>query len=171
MSCYTICMYKNTILVIGFAVAFLLLATIAFSFFKPSQPISTPIPTPTPAPMPGPASITNNPVATTTDTQTVTTPTKLRISTLSPASGTEGTLVTITGNGFSPTSNMIYFGGTLEAIASSNGTAITFTISPCPYSPSGRICPAHLLAGPGNVYVTNGNGTSNTLIFTVTQQS
>jgi hypothetical protein len=169
-------MSKNAFFAIGFAVVLLLLGTFAFSYFKPSQP----------ALAPAPITTSNPTTTTTTNIQTITptppkpqpaptsTPVKssvLRISTLSPASGTEGTQVTITGNGFSATDNMVYFGGTLETVASSNGATVTFTISPCPYSPSGRVCPAHLLAGPGNVYVTNANGTSNILIFTVTQQS
>ncbi len=96
------------------------------------------------------------------------------ISYLSPASGITGSQVTIYGTGFNSTyscttypcpgyypssTNTINFGGNIiPSVYSSNGTTLTFIV---PYVNSG-IYP---------VYVTNTNGTSNSVNFTVTAGS
>lgn len=101
-----------------------------------------------------------------------------KITSISPAVGKIATRVTLTGMNFTSTGNSIKLGGIYVGglFNSSNGTSITFTVpdggSPCPPDPSsgGVTCQAfaQLLQGTYPVSVTNANGTSNAVNFTVT---
>jgi len=99
------------------------------------------------------------------------------ITVLSPSSGPVGTLVTITGSGFTPTGNKVNFGlGTISKITFKNSATLSFIVpfevyremscppgAPCPAPPVFPISP-----GVYNVSVTNAGGTSNALPFKVT---
>lgn len=78
------------------------------------------------------------------------------LSSLSVSSGPIGTPVTITGTGFSPeiADNVVTFNGTTATVTAASETSLDTTV------PSG--------ATTGNVLVTIGTRTSNTLPFTVT---
>ena len=100
------------------------------------------------------------------------------ISSLSPASGPAGTQVTITGKGFSSSDNTVQFSrNTISNLNSGDGNTLTFIVPsfwayPCP--PNAPLCPGPIspnLPGQYPVYVTNSNGTSNNLTFTVTDAS
>lgn len=103
------------------------------------------------------------------------------IDSLQPSSGPVGTVVTITGSGFTPTGNTIHFAeGGMSGVNSSNGgTTLTFEvpywISSCQFkSPALGFCnPPARLVTPGDytVYVVDGNGQSNSMTFTVTSSS
>ena len=110
---------------------------------------------------------------------------------ISPAAGPVGTVVTLTGFGFTQNNNTVNFGGgAIGGLSSSGGIAIACTTSPScvpgirqtlsftipsyvgPYCPTGIMCPmipSRLLA-PGTypLTVTNQNGTSNEVNLTVT---
>jgi len=108
---------------------------------------------------------------------------------ITPNSGPVGTTVTLTGFGFT-SDNVVHFGGGAIAnvpIASSIAVActtdpscipgirqtLTFTVpfSVGPYCPSGTMCPMYMqeiTPGTYTVYVQNGNGSSNSVSFTVT---
>lgn len=98
------------------------------------------------------------------------------ISYLSPQSGRVGTQVTIAGNGFSAYGNTVHFGsGGTQNLPSYNGTTIYYTIpttiSPCDVLQTYTACPQYIqqvTPGQYQLYVTSGNGTSNTLTFNVT---
>lgn len=87
------------------------------------------------------------------------------ISSLSPASGTNGTLVTIYGSNFTYSGNTVTFGNTtIPNLYSYNGINLTFTV------PNMGIiyCFAYPCNQTFNVSVTNANGiSSNSLYFTV----
>jgi hypothetical protein len=108
--------------------------------------------------------------------------------TISPTSGPVGTKVTITGQGFTPTGNLLIFGdpGTrfhpdhsaeniIGNLNSANGTTLTFTVPTS--NPSGSLCDSNnncvmiaatrRLPGDYNVSITNSNGTSNITPFTI----
>ncbi len=94
------------------------------------------------------------------------------ITSLSPSSGSAGTIVTINGSGFYG-NNTVYFGGSIvSATASSNGQMLSFTvpeyITPC--GPGMYCTMMARLVTPGNydVKVINNTGTSNSVNFTVT---
>ena len=101
-------------------------------------------------------------------------PTSVTILSLSPSTGPPGTAVTLVGSGFSPTLNTINFGNGTVSGVSSNGTNLIFTvpttlipacansIPPCPFA----LQPTS--AGVYNVSVTNALGTSNVVMFMVT---
>ena len=120
----------------------------------PSEP--TPTPTPTPAPQQTPP-----PSSTPTPTPIPADPT---ITSLTPSLGSVGSIVTIYGSGFTRTNNSVNFGGTQGAVtglASIDGTTLMFTV------PNVSTCaPVNACA----VSVSNTNGTSNALSFTLTQQ-
>lgn len=115
---------------------------------------------------------------TATPVVTVATTSSFAITSLSPASGSTGTNVTIIGVGFSTTGNTVKFGaGIMPSMASYDQRTITI---PVPYylstpeclaatgSSSVTSCPT-VTAGPYNVSVTNASGaTSNSVPFTVT---
>ncbi len=88
------------------------------------------------------------------------------ISYLSPSQGAVGTLVTVTGSGFSYSGNTVRFGnGVISNVSSFNGTSLTFTV-PSYLSGYGSQVVTN---GSYNVSVTNASGySSNTLTFNVT---
>jgi peptidoglycan hydrolase-like protein with peptidoglycan-binding domain len=102
---------------------------------------------------------------------------QLVLSNLAPAVGRVGTLVTLTGTGFTYSGNTVHFGagGTANLTSANNGTTLYFTIpayiSPCDTN-QGAVCAQYLqLVTPGTypVYVSNAIGQTGTLYFTVTQ--
>ncbi|HUY88266.1 MAG TPA: IPT/TIG domain-containing protein [Pirellulales bacterium] len=104
----------------------------------------------------------------------------VQINSLSPSSGPAGTQVTIAGQGFSPTGNMVHFADSeLDNIPSSDGTHLTFTLPfssvlPCMHATPPCEMASHLYQ-PGSypVFVQSrwANTPSNTLTFTVTDSS
>lgn len=96
------------------------------------------------------------------------------ITSVSPSSARVGTQVVIYGSGFTPTGNTVRFGnGGMQNVTAQNGTMILYTIpyatSPCDVL-GGYMCAASAqLITPGTypLFVTNGNGTSGTVYFTV----
>lgn len=84
------------------------------------------------------------------------------ITSISANSGLIGATETITGTGFTSTGNTVYIGGSQINNLSSNGTTLSFII-PNPSDISGS-------SGAGNysLFVSNTNGTSNSLSFAVT---
>lgn len=98
------------------------------------------------------------------------------LSGISPSAARVGTQVVLTGTGFTQ-DNTVHFGiGGTQHLPSYNGTTIYYTIpsyiSPCDTLTAGMYCAAYVqLVQPGayQVYVTNGNGTTQQLTFTVTQ--
>jgi hypothetical protein len=100
----------------------------------------------------------------------------LTITSLQPLTGPVGTRVTITGTGFNNRANTINFGGSAYPnIISTNGTAIVFVIPtatnpPCRNAmPPCAIVSALITPGTYDVSVTNAQGTSNSMAFTVTK--
>jgi hypothetical protein len=95
------------------------------------------------------------------------------VATISPASGSVGAAVVVTGAGFSPTGNTVRFGpGYINGLNSSDGSTLRFTIPEgqnlCP--PGGGPCAAaypRVTPGPYSVSVMNANGESNAMTFTV----
>ena len=77
---------------------------------------------------------------------------------------------TIRGSGFTPTGNVVNFGPVrLRALSSSDGgTTITFGV-PKQMSSGGEVPPMVLLPGEYPVTVTNADGTSNAVTFTLTR--
>jgi hypothetical protein len=102
------------------------------------------------------------------------------VANLSPTSGSVGTEVTVTGEGFTSSTNTIKFGaGYINGLSSSDGMTLRFTVPEgqnlCPpTSPSSPVpCPgAYPRVTPGSysTSVLNANGTSNDLPFTVRGQ-
>ncbi len=99
---------------------------------------------------------------------------KPQISSLSPSSGVVGTEVTINGTGLS--GSTIYFGGypiqTSSRFTTDNDTRLTFivpsSLSNC--SSINKVCAQMVIlvqAGKYEVYVSNSNGTSNSITFEV----
>ena len=99
----------------------------------------------------------------------------LTLTSLSPTSGRVGTQVTLTGSGFTASNNTVHFGiGGLQNVASANGTTIYYTIpsylSACDLMTFGMACTPYaqsVVTGTYPVYVTNSNGASSILYFTV----
>jgi hypothetical protein len=97
---------------------------------------------------------------------------RIAISSISPSSGPQGTIVTITGTGFT-SSNTINFSRDGQSftvgspVASLNGTSLQFHLTSCPsYALQ---CPGHFIApGAYDVSALNANGRSNEMTFTVT---
>jgi len=114
-------------------------------------------------------------VLVTTDPDTTNAP---HISLISPSSGTVGERITIIGTGFTPTGNRVNFGnGIIMNLKSVEGRMIVFEVPedrvplcaftqprcmlPAPYNP--------VTSGNYQIYVTNNNGNSNEVKFTVEQ--
>ncbi len=100
------------------------------------------------------------------------------LSYLTPSTGRVGTQVALQGTGFNALDNTIHFGigGTLHVPSFNNGTTIYYTIpayvSPCDLATSGSFCTQNvqqIVPAPVQLYVTNTNGTSQTLTFQVVQ--
>lgn len=96
------------------------------------------------------------------------------LSSISPTSGHIGTQIMLTGSGFTG-DNTVHFGvGGTQHLTSQSNTYLYFTVpsylSPCDVTAIGGVCAQYLQqVTPGNyqVYVTNQNGTSQTLSFQV----
>jgi hypothetical protein len=108
----------------------------------------------------------------------VSTPTVPQIVQLSPTSGLVGTVVTVSGSGFTSSGNHVVTsnGFAWANVGSSNGSALSFTVpsSAGVYCPTGGqvACPMvmeQIAAGTYLLDVVNANGTSNQASFTVTQ--
>lgn len=96
------------------------------------------------------------------------------ITNIAPAKGPPETQVTITGTNFTPTGNTVLGTGNEiqnPNISSPDGTTLTFRLNALPLN-----CPAGVTnncnpAGTYQLTVTNANGTSNGLPFTLTVSS
>lgn len=100
---------------------------------------------------------------------------QLSLNSLSPSSGTKGSQIVLIGSGFTPTNNTIHFGigGTRNVSSFANGTALNFTVphfvSVCDtVVGSCNSTPTSVTTGSHQVFVTNSNGTTQTLNFVVT---
>jgi len=99
----------------------------------------------------------------------------LTLSYLTPSTGNVGTQVMLQGTGFSSLDNTVHFGaGGTQHVPSSNGTTLYYTIpayvSPCDVIASGQVCAQYIqqvTTGSYPIFVTNSNGTSQTLNFQV----
>lgn len=97
------------------------------------------------------------------------------LTSVSPSSARVGTQIVLLGSGFT-SDNTVHFGvGGTQHAYSGNGTAIYFTIpsylSACDVAVSGTMCAMlaqQVTAGTYPVYVTNQNGSTQTIYFTVT---
>ncbi len=92
----------------------------------------------------------------------VASPPKPVITVLAPIKGIVGTVVTITGSGFTATGNSVSFAGAMAAtnLASADGKTLTFTV------PIGTSCK---IGAACSVSVSNANGTSNAVSFLLIQ--
>lgn len=106
------------------------------------------------------------------------TPSMPSITAISPTAATTGTTVTVTGSGFTHTGNIVHFsiGGMSNIASTNNGTALSFTVpsSIGPYCKPDQVCALYmqlLNAGTYPVYVENANGVSNTVSFTITNNT
>jgi len=97
------------------------------------------------------------------------------IVTLQPSAGPVGTRVTITGTGFHDTANTINFGpSAYPSVVGQSGTTIVFSIPMATNPPCRNATPPCAIAsvlitpGPYALSVTNSEGTSNAITFTVT---
>lgn len=98
------------------------------------------------------------------------------LNSISPTSGRVGTQVSLAGSGFT-SDNTVRFGvGGTQHVFAQNGNTIYYTIpsyvSPCDVNAPGTYCAAYaqqVTPGAYQIFVTNGNGASNQLTFTVTQ--
>ena len=98
------------------------------------------------------------------------------LNTLSPSQGQKGTQIQLFGSGFTANDNVVHFGiGGLRNVSSVNGTVIYYTIpqyvSACDLI-IGSGCSAsatQVVSGTYPMYVTNSNGTTQTLNFSVVQ--
>jgi peptidoglycan hydrolase-like protein with peptidoglycan-binding domain len=99
------------------------------------------------------------------------------VSSLSPTSGAIGTTVTVTGSGFTNDNTVMFDSGAILHVSSSNGTTLTFNVPDsltpaCYYStPRCLVATRMVTAGNYSVSIQNSNGTSNSLVFTVTGNS
>ncbi|MDO8514148.1 MAG: peptidoglycan-binding protein [bacterium] len=97
----------------------------------------------------------------------------ITLSSISPTSGHVGTQIVLQGSGFSSYDNVVHFGiGGMRNVQSYSGNIIVYTIpyavSPCDLVGPGCAAPS-MLVTPGSypIYVTNSQGTTNTLTFQV----
>lgn len=102
---------------------------------------------------------------------------QLALTNLAPAMGRIGTLVALTGTGFTLSGNTVHFGtgGTANLTSANNGTMLYFTIpayiSPCDIAQAYACAQYIQQVTPGTypMYVSNAAGQTATLYFTVTQ--
>lgn len=86
-----------------------------------------------------------------------------------PTSGPVGTGVRISGSGFTPGGNTVRFGpGYIEDPGSPDGRTLAFVVPDGYNLPYARAFPP-VRPGPHEVRVVNANGTSNSVVFTVTR--
>ncbi|MFZ1074905.1 MAG: peptidoglycan-binding protein, partial [Minisyncoccia bacterium] len=84
------------------------------------------------------------------------------IASLNPTSGPSGTVVVVSGSGFTSANNSVFFSGITSAVAdvsSSDGSTLSFTV------------PSTVAPASYNLSVQNSNGTSNSISFAVTAQT
>jgi len=97
------------------------------------------------------------------------------IQSISPASGTVGTTVTLYGYGFTNNSTVTFGGASVGNVYSNNGTSLSFTIpeytSVCPPGAYCIMMARQVTPGVYSINVQNQNGTSNIVNFTVTSQA
>jgi hypothetical protein len=93
---------------------------------------------------------------------------------ISPQSGHIGTQIMLTGSGFTGDNTIHFGGGGIMHVPSQSGTYLYYTVpsylSPCDVTPQGNVCAQYVQqVTPGSypLYVTNSNGTSQTLQFQV----
>lgn len=96
------------------------------------------------------------------------------ISQITPPSGAIGSKITLVGVDFTPAENTINFGRVVNAVInlpSLDGTMLSFVIPPqlCNQLSGIALCPL-LMPNTYTVSVTNANGTSNAMKFTVVEQ-
>jgi peptidoglycan hydrolase-like protein with peptidoglycan-binding domain len=94
------------------------------------------------------------------------------ITVIDPGSGQVGTKVTLTGTGFLKTKNSVIIGSVKNAVInvpSADGTTLTFTIPSAPCDQLLKVnCPTTVLpSGNYDVFVSNANGVSNNVAFTL----
>jgi hypothetical protein len=100
---------------------------------------------------------------------------KLQLSSLSPNHGPVGSVILLTGEGFTEMANTIHFGpgGQTNLSSAKNGTEISYTIpssvGPCDLIVGCMAPSSPVMAGPYPIYVGNAGGRSNELIFEVTR--
>lgn len=101
------------------------------------------------------------------------------MSKISPSAGPVGTVITISGSRFNSTANIVHFGSSYtNTLNSPDGTTLQFTVpndlgcpdaisvgSACVYGSSFPVLP-----GKYGLWVTNVNGQSKTVTFTVTKE-
>lgn len=101
----------------------------------------------------------------------------IELSSISPMSARVGTQIMLKGDDFNSFDNTVHFGigGTQHVPSFDNGTTIYYTVpsfvSPCDLATSGTFCTQNIqqvLPGPIQVYVSNSNGITNTILFQVT---
>ncbi len=105
----------------------------------------------------------------------------MSITSITPSFGPVGTDVVITGSGFTTTGNAIHFGiGGISNVSDITGTGnqLRFTVprqvSPCDLIGVNMFCAQivqEVIPGSYDIYVTNRNGTSNKITFSVTSGS
>lgn len=96
------------------------------------------------------------------------------IQSISPASGTVGTSVTLYGYGFANNSMVTFGGSSVGTVYSNTGTSLSFTVpeytSVCPPGAYCLMMARRITPGVYSIYIQNQNGTSNTVNFTVVDQ-
>jgi hypothetical protein len=100
---------------------------------------------------------------------------QVTLSSLSPTSGYIGSQIVLQGTGFTALENTVHFGiGGTQHLPSQNGSTIYYTVpafvTPCDLVTPGSVCTQNaqqVMPGLVQIYVTNGNGTTNILYFTV----
>ncbi len=93
------------------------------------------------------------------------------LNSISPMSARVGSQIILSGSGFTLLENTVRFGiGGMQHVPSYNGSTIYYTVpayvSPCDVITPGNVCTMlaqQVLPGPISVYVTNANGTTNTI--------
>lgn len=93
---------------------------------------------------------------------------------ITPASGPVGTVVTITGSGFTPRGNHLTFGrGYIKDLESANGVSVTFTVPDgldmCSPMPGGPCAGGYPQVMPGDYAIARVGDGGKTLSFTVTR--
>jgi hypothetical protein len=130
---------------------------------------------------------TSNAVSFTITAGTTTTTAAPTITSVTPSSGAQGGSFTITGTNFTSTGNTITLNATYAGVdskgnaglmssiyqvnspqTSADGNTIQFTLTSCP--PTAPLCPGVAIReGTYSLSVSNANGSSNTVTFTVAQ--
>ncbi len=101
----------------------------------------------------------------------------VHVSSISPSSGPVGAVITIHGSGFTGDNTVLFGSGAIVHVAASVGTSLVVTVpgvlNPRCYYSTPRCLVASQETQPGDyqVSVTNANGTSNALTFSVTDGS